>query len=214
MRFLRLTFYASCFRRIDVTWPPRESGVLPFLSHVYIYTHIYIYKCINICIYSFQNYSAFFATLTSGYAGPNYAHDAIKFNDVSINIGNGYSSSTGKFTAPDNGIYQISFSYLQRSGYQSHVQLIKDGVKYTEVHANHRNYDQLSKTVLIELKKGQKVWVRLPKSSSYAIYGSGRYTTFYGYLIPLYWFKVYQNFVYHSWPTFPSCTCIFRRVNQ
>ena len=47
-----------------------------------------------------QKIPVFFATLTSGDIGPNCAHDAIKFNDVSLNIGNGYSPSTEKFTAP------------------------------------------------------------------------------------------------------------------
>ncbi len=107
----------------------------------------------------------------------------IKFNDVSINIGNGYNHSTGKFTAPVDGIYQISFSYLQRNGYQSYVQLMKDGSVYTQVHANHKSHDQLSKTVLIQLKKGHTLWVRLVKHSVYAVYGRGRYTTFAGYLI-------------------------------
>ena len=107
----------------------------------------------------------------------------MKFNDVSLNIGNSYNPSTGKFTAPVDGIYQISFSYLQKNAYQSHVQLIKDGNTYTELHANHKNYDQLSKTVLIQLKKSQTVWVRLVKGSTYAVYGKGRYTTFGGYLI-------------------------------
>ena len=130
-----------------------------------------------------QKIPAFFSTLTSGHIGPNYAHDAIKFNDVSLNMGNGYNPTTGKFTAPVDGVYQISLSYLQQSGYQSDVQLIKDGTVYSEVHATHKSYDQLSKTVLIQLKKGQTVWVRLRKSSSYAVYGRSRYTTFGGYLI-------------------------------
>ncbi len=60
------------------------------------------------------------------------------------------------------------------------VQLIKDGKVYTELHAYHKSHDQLSKTVLIQLKKGQTVWVRLVKSSAYAVYGSSRYTTFGG----------------------------------
>ena len=130
-----------------------------------------------------QSIPAFFATLTSGNIGPNYAHDAIKFNDVSLNIGNGYNPSTGKFTAPVDGVYQISFSYLQQQGYTSHVQLIKDGNVYTQLHANHKSYDQLSKTVLIQLKKGQTVWIRLVKSSGYAVHGRSKYTTFAGYLI-------------------------------
>ena len=130
-----------------------------------------------------QKIPAFFATRTSGHIGPNYAHDSIKFNDVSLNIGNCYNPNTGKFTAPADGVYQISFSYLQQNGYTSYVHLIKDGTMYSDVHANHKNHDQLSKTVLIQLKKGQTVWVRLLKSSSYAVYGRDRYTTFGGYLI-------------------------------
>ncbi|CAB4016221.1 heavy metal-binding HIP-like, partial [Paramuricea clavata] len=43
---------------------------------------------------------AFQATLTTGRIGPNYASGAIKFNAVTLNIGNGYNPSTGKFTAP------------------------------------------------------------------------------------------------------------------
>ena len=87
--------------------------------------------------------------MTSGDIGPNYAHDAIKFNDVSLNIGNSYNPSTGKFTAPVDCVYRISLSYLQQNGYQSNVRLIKDGMVYSDVHANHKNHDQLSKTVLI-----------------------------------------------------------------
>ena len=121
--------------------------------------------------------------MTTGRIGPNYADDAIRFNDVSINVENGYNPSTRKFTAPVDGIYLISFSYLQQNGYTSHVKLIKDDVKYTELHANHKNYDQLSKTVLIQLKKDENIWVRLEKSSTYAVYGSSTYTTFSGYLI-------------------------------
>ena len=121
--------------------------------------------------------------MTSGQIGPNYANDAIKFNDVSINVGNGYNPGTGKFTAPVDGIYLISLSYVQQNRYSSHVQLIKDGAMYSDVHANHKNYDQLSKTVLIQLKKGQNIWVRLVKSSIYAVNGSRKYTTFSGYLI-------------------------------
>ena len=65
-----------------------------------------------------------------------------------------------KFTAPGDSVYQINFSYLQLIVYQSYVALIKlDATVYSEVHASHESYDQLSKTILIE-KKVQTVWVR------------------------------------------------------
>lgn len=131
----------------------------------------------------FQTRPAFQATLTSGNIGPNYALGAIKFNDVSLNIGGTYSPSTGKFTAPVDGLYLMSVSYLQQNGYTSHVRLMKDNTVYSELHANHKNYDQLSKTVLAVLKKGETFWVKLEKNSIYAVHGGGRYTTFGGFLL-------------------------------
>ncbi|CAB4030988.1 heavy metal-binding HIP-like [Paramuricea clavata] len=127
---------------------------------------------------------AFQATLTTGRIGPNYAHGAIKFNDVALNIGSGYNPSTGLFTAPIGGIYQFTATYLQQSGYQSHVRLIKGSATIiSDIHANHKNYDQLTKTVLVALAKGETFWVKLEKSSAYAVYGTQRYTQFGGFLL-------------------------------
>ena len=64
-------------------------------------------------------------------------------------------------------IKSVTHNYLQQNGVSSYVQLIKDGAVYSEVHANHKSHDQLSKTVLVQLKKGQTVWIRLYNSSSY-----------------------------------------------
>jgi len=48
---------------------------------------------------------------------------ALIYNNASINVGNGYNSTTGKFTAPQSGFYQVSASigvnpstYLNYSG--------------------------------------------------------------------------------------------------
>ena len=130
-----------------------------------------------------QTLVAFQATLTSGNLGPNYAAGVIKFNDVSLNIGNGYASSTGKFTAPVGGLYQFTATYLQRTGYSSHVRLMKNSAVLSDIHANHKSYDQLTKTILVTLKKGDTFWVKLEKSSIYAVYGSNRYTEFGGFLL-------------------------------
>ena len=79
-----------------------------------------------------QIHPAFQATLTSSNIGPNYALGAIKFNDVSFNIGGAYNPSTGKFTAPIDGLYLFSVSYLQRNGYRSFVRLMKDNTVYSD----------------------------------------------------------------------------------
>ena len=130
-----------------------------------------------------QTHPAFQTTFTSGDIGLNYALGAIKFNGVSFNIGGAYDPSTGKFTPPVHGLYLYSVSYLERNGYRSFVRLMKDNTVYSDLHANHRNYDQLSKTVLAMLKKSQTFWVRLERNSVYAVYGRNRYTAFGGFLV-------------------------------
>ena len=153
-------------------------------NRLFCQVRVYFVTLLLITLLSnFQTRPAFQATLTTGNIGPNYALGAIKFNDVSFNIGGAYNPSTGKFTAPVDGLYLFSVSYLQRNGYRSYVRLMKDNTVYSDLHANHRNYDQLSKTVLAMLKKGQTFWVRLERNGVYAVYGRGRYTTFGGYLI-------------------------------
>ena len=131
----------------------------------------------------FQTVVAFQATLTTGQLGPNYAGGAIKFNDVSLNVGNGYNPSTGMFTAPIGGLYQFSATYLQQTGYSSHVRMMKGSSVVSDIHSNHKNYDQLSKTILVVLAKGDTFWVKLEKSSNYAVHGGSRYTEFGGFLL-------------------------------
>ncbi|XP_028408349.1 complement C1q-like protein 2 [Dendronephthya gigantea] len=126
---------------------------------------------------------AFQATLTSGNIGPNYSLGAIRFNTVDLNTGNGYNPSTGKFTAPIAGLYQFSASYLQLNGYSSWVRVMKGNTVFSDLHANHKNYDQLSKTILVVLAKGETFWVKLEKSSTYAVNGARRYTQFGGFLL-------------------------------
>ncbi|XP_028415484.1 complement C1q-like protein 3 [Dendronephthya gigantea] len=130
-----------------------------------------------------QTLIAFQATLTSGNIGPNYADGAIKFNDVALNIGKGYNPTTGKFTAPIAGLYQFTATYLQRYGYNSGVKLMKNNNIISEIHANHKTYDQLTKTIFVVLAKGDTFWVELRNGSTFSIYGISRSTEFGGFLL-------------------------------
>src|SRR6218665_908864 len=54
-----------------------------------------------------QKKVAFFAGLTDNF-GPVTEHTDIVFDRVITNIGSGYSPSSGRFTAPVNGVYQFN----------------------------------------------------------------------------------------------------------
>ncbi|XP_076090025.1 uncharacterized protein LOC143062064 [Mytilus galloprovincialis] len=54
----------------------------------------------------------FFASLKLRRFTLNGINDVVKFEDVRINRGDGYNPSTGVFTAPKSGLYQISCMLL------------------------------------------------------------------------------------------------------
>jgi len=92
----------------------------------------------------------------------------IKFDDIFINQGNVYSSSTGRFTAPIAGIYEISLSLLQDDDGtvgQLDVRLRKNGTDINEgsniYSDNDTKYHTVSYTRLIELSANDYLEARL-----------------------------------------------------
>ena len=82
---------------------------------------------------------AFDAGLTSG----NVTTGTILFNNVRLNIGNHYSSSTGRFTAPISGLYEfywggiknattaVTRAVLYRNGAGVRENRLAEGISYT-----------------------------------------------------------------------------------
>ena len=60
---------------------------------------------------------------------------------------------------------------------------MKGNTVFSDLHAYHKNNDQLSKTILVALAKGETFWVKLVKYSTYAVHGGNRYTQFGGFLL-------------------------------
>lgn len=92
----------------------------------------------------------------------------IKFDDIFINQGNVYSASTGRFTAPVTGIYEISLCLLQDDdGTIGHldVRLRKNGTDINEgsnpYSSNDTKYHQVSYTKLIDLSANDYLEVKL-----------------------------------------------------
>ena len=91
----------------------------------------------------------------------------VVFSSVISNIGNGYNSSTGKFTAPVNGTYsftvQLCVAY-QKAAYFSVVldDSIVTHIQYYDRYAT----TTTSTTVPLFLTQGQKVWVQPTSSCS------------------------------------------------
>ncbi|XP_063431193.1 complement C1q-like protein 3 [Mytilus trossulus] len=108
--------------------------------------------------------------------------DIVKFNDAKINIGGGYDSRTGIFTAPWSGIYIISSTIMALRGGDVHFQLNKNDQLYTGGYATKSYYGAQTINSLVDLRKGDKMYIKHRIGASQTVYGE-HFSTFSGYLL-------------------------------
>ncbi|XP_077997915.1 uncharacterized protein LOC144451031 [Glandiceps talaboti] len=127
-----------------------------------------------------------FSVVKTSSMGPVSSSTVIVYEKVYSNDGNGYSTSTGKFTCPVSGMYYFSISGMQQSNsYIFYACLIKNATRLPCIYAHNsgdRLYGAASNSVIIDVDQGDEIWVRL--HSGTAVYGGGNEeTTFSGYLL-------------------------------
>ncbi|XP_070569138.1 complement C1q subcomponent subunit B-like [Ptychodera flava] len=109
----------------------------------------------------------------------------IIYDKVYSNVGNGYSTSTGKFTCSVSGVYFFMISAMRDLDNSLFVCLMKNDVQLPCVFvydSRYRDYGSASNSVIIDLEPGDEVWVKLPGGRT--IYSSSNeYATFTGYLL-------------------------------
>jgi hypothetical protein len=114
-------------------------------------------------------------TLTGPYA-------VVKFEDVRVNRGQGYNPLTGIFTAPRKGLYHISCLILGNNGHVVHYQLSKNNAVYTNGYSTMGAYTSSTISSLVEMKKGDRVFIKHRTSFTEQIHGA-HYSTFSGYFL-------------------------------
>ena len=106
----------------------------------------------------------------------------VKFDDVKVNRGHGYNPSTGVFTAPRKGLYHISCLILGTNGNVVHYQLNKNDARYTAGYSTKGVHESSTISSLVEMKKGDRVFIKHDASASEQINGA-HYSTFSGYFL-------------------------------
>lgn len=119
-----------------------------------------------------------------------HANVPFKFDKILLNLGYGYDSATGIFTAPLPGIYILSCSVLDHMGDDGHgttmlhAEIVKNGVVLARVfaHANNEYRDQGAQTIIANVNRGDRIWIRAIDNNNLGL-GGEMYTTFSGYML-------------------------------
>ena len=110
------------------------------------------------------------------------ANGKLKFNQIDRNDGQGYSASTGVFSAPVAGMYHFYWSLLLYSGNLRIDFKLNGAVKvYSYRHPGDGRYSSTTGAIYLRLKVGDQVY--LEASQSGGIINGDRFSTFGGELI-------------------------------
>ena len=92
------------------------------------------------------------------------ANETVVFDIVHTNIGSAYSSTTGIFTTPFNGVYGFTWTLMTNPGKLFDTVLVVDGEGRQSNGANSGNvgksYESSTNMITMQLTKGQQVWIR------------------------------------------------------
>ncbi|KAM9501211.1 complement C1q-like protein 2 [Clarias gariepinus] len=148
--------------------------------------------CVDITDYRMEerhpkNKVAFWATSIGGAQdnGPFEEDQIMVYRTALTNIGNGYDTNTGIFTAPVRGVYYFNIVVFNANSYATGVHIMKNKVRVAAVTDNppgQDSEDTASNSVTLLLEKGDQVYNELINQRK--IYtDTGRRNSFSGHLL-------------------------------
>ena len=108
----------------------------------------------------------------------------IVFENVSLNLGNGYHPQHGVFIVPQSGIYVISATILHQNqvGINFNGAIVHQGTVVAKLVGAAGEWEQSSHTLLIQAQAGDEIWVKNIGPSNENIHGDF-FSTFSGYML-------------------------------
>ncbi|XP_062579287.1 heavy metal-binding protein HIP-like [Saccostrea cucullata] len=89
----------------------------------------------------------------------------VVFGKITQNSGNAYNANTGKFTAPDDGLYYFQWTILTTEGKYFHTEIVLNGkiIGYNHADGVTGSSNRLSgsSSAVIKMKRKEDVWIRV-----------------------------------------------------
>lgn len=106
----------------------------------------------------------------------------LTYDTVVTDTCHNFDKGTGTFTCPKPGVYIFHFNVLNDANKLAYLFLYKNGVEVVRVYADDKGgYESGSNTALLQLKKGDKIYVYVPVNRAATFYE--QYNTFSGHII-------------------------------
>ena len=114
-----------------------------------------------LCSISERQQYAFFATMSSDKENLP-VHSVVLFDKASLNVGEAYDNTTGKFTCKVDGLYTFSWTTLSGPKKDLTTDLITSGSRVAQNVVDTDNTDDTlssSSTVIVRMRKGEQTWI-------------------------------------------------------
>ena len=149
-----------------------------------IFNKIILYIQYILYVYTITGKVAFSAWLSQT-LNDTKANETVVFDRVRTNIGSAYSSTTGIFITPSNGVYGFTWTLMTNPGKHYDTILVVGGGWVQVNGANSGDdgkcYESSTNTIILQLRRGQQVWIRKHGDSGNLL--RSHYSTFSGWLI-------------------------------
>ncbi|VDI76173.1 Hypothetical predicted protein [Mytilus galloprovincialis] len=108
---------------------------------------------------------------------------AIEYDKVITNIGNGYDARHGIFTVPINGLYIVSATTCSGPSQGVRTEIVRNGIQLAALYGD--DYDIASHTIVVSLEQNDEVWVRHFAEGTSTVHAGGDryYSSFSGVLV-------------------------------
>ncbi|XP_052680112.1 complement C1q tumor necrosis factor-related protein 4-like [Crassostrea angulata] len=114
--------------------------------------------------------------------------ETVIFNQASLNRGSAYDTTTGKFTAPADGVYSFSWTTMSDAEKYFITEIVLNSspiaCNFTDGRGRTKNAGNVmsSSNVIIEMRTGDKVWIRTHHNyGQFARCGDGQWCIFSGF---------------------------------